>query len=287
MGTVRPPRVRARNPPRVRAHVQFFGDDDARRFAGRPGVLFVSDIRMGEAVHTLSTAAANALVADDMAMQRRWVELMRPAAFSLKFRLPYSAAGAPSRPIEYLAGEIRVQPWAPLSSTETRLVGGAGDWARTASYDPARYEAANYYLNTITRQWRTLPHGVPTAAVPGLDLCFDCAAEVLLWRRYEAARGRPAAGAAADAAVAAHMRNVSALIRRGLREAYHGMFPDMPLVDKMPWIAVAQQKGARFLGPEWRPAGSGQALTRAQLARMTPRARAAELARRKAQTAKK
>ena len=270
-----------RHAPRVRTHVQFFEDVDAKKFAGRPGVLFVSDIRTGEAVHTLDTATANALVADDMAMQRRWVELMRPAAFSLKFRLPYSVNGGRLAPVEYLAGEVRVQPWAPLSSTETRLVGGAGDWARSALYNPMQYESANYFLNTITRQWRTFPHGVPTASVPGLDLCFDCAAEVLLWRRYEAARGRPDSGPAADAAVAAHMRNVSTLIRRGLREAYHGMFPDMPLVDKMPWIAVAQKKGARFLGPEWRPAASGQARTRAQLARMTPRARSDELARKK------
>ena len=262
---------------RVRAHVQFFGDEDAARFAGQPGVLFISDVRTGEAVHTLDTAAANALVERDMAMQRRWVELMRPAAFSLKFRLPYSdgGSGSPPMPVEYLAGELRLQPWAPLSSTETRLVGGAGDWARKATYDPVKYEAANYYINAIVRQWRTFPHGVSSAAVPGLDMCFDCAAEVLLWRTYESSRGRPAAGPSADAAVAKHMLNVAALIRRGLRESYHGLFPDMPLVDKMSWLAVAQRTGARFLGPEWRPAASGQARTRARLARMAPEARAA------------
>ena len=258
--------------PRVRTHVQFFENADAKKYAGRPGVVFVSDIRTGERVHALSVAESNRLVAQDMAMQRTWVEIMQPAAFSLKYRLPYSdKANEVMPPVEYLAGDIRFQPWAPLSSTETRLVGGDGDWNRTAVYDPGHYEAANYYVNAMLRQWRTYRHGVPPTSVPGLDFCFDCAAEVDVWRRYETKRTRLRNGGDVPVEkIAAHINDVSALIRRDLREAFHGMFPDMTMIEKMPWLALAQKRGIPFIGPVWRPASSGQAKTRAALARMTP-----------------
>ena len=238
----------------ITTRVQFFTDDDAREWTGR-GAMFVSDIRTGESLSDMSTGSANALVDRDMAMQRRWVELMQPAAFSLKFRLPYSTPGAPTPPAEYLAGEVRVQPWAPQTSTETRLVGGAGDWARTATYDPAEYERQLFYVNTILRQWRTFPHSVPTAAVPGLDLCYDCAAEVAIWRAYEATAGRPV-GAAAAGAIAEHMRRASRTIHRSLLEGYHGILPDWPMFDKMPFVIYGQKKKPLFIASSM-PSKSG------------------------------
>ena len=232
--------------PRVRTHVQFFEDADAEKFAGRPGIVFVSDIRTGETVSSMTTGESNKLVAQDMAMQQRWVKLMQPAAYSLKFRLPYSEkAGVEQPPVEYLAGEVRIQPWAPLSSTETRLIGGVGDWDKTAMYNPGLYEKQLFYVNTILRQWRTYRHGVPTSLVSGLDLCFDCAAEVDIWRRYDASL--------APGDIAQHMNDVSRLIRRSLLENAHGIFADMSMLDKMYWVWTSQQNPNQLLSTSLPP----------------------------------
>ena len=56
-------------------------------------------------------------VKNDMIVQQRWVEIMKPRYSILKFRLPWN-----EEQFLYLDGKIVIQPWGPQSSTETRLI---------------------------------------------------------------------------------------------------------------------------------------------------------------------
>jgi hypothetical protein len=162
--------------PRIRTFARFFTDSEAARWGGqgRP-LLFISDIRGSSASD--EDPAGEASVAADMGAQRRWYGLLGGAAAAsmFKFRLPYAAAR-----VEYLAGELWRQPFAPLSSTETRLV-VVGPRAPPAVYDSEAYEEELFYHNTVLREWGHFPTGV---RAEGVDDCYDCAAAVRTWRGY-------------------------------------------------------------------------------------------------------
>ncbi len=159
-------------------------------------------------------------IAEDLDMQRGWVEQMRPAASLLKFRLPFEG-----EPVPYFRGCIRLQPWAAPNSTETRLeVTGV----EKIAYTPTTYESLLSYHNAITRVWRYFPHDITPQDVPGVDHCFDCALEVATWEAYLDGIGQPST----PAAVAKLMNQATELLSQGLDKAPHGVEPDTPMVCK-------------------------------------------------------
>ena len=67
-------------------------------------VLFISDIRR---------KAVGKMIVEDMLNQQRWVEIIKPAASLLKFRLPWeNEVPEHSNSLRYLHGEQRLQVWA-------------------------------------------------------------------------------------------------------------------------------------------------------------------------------
>ena len=162
----------------------FFTDESVAEFAGRDDVLFVSDIRSGTDEFSVPS---DDMVEADMEMQKGWVLAMNPRAILLKYRLNYNK-GEDSA--DYLAGEVRIQVWAPASSTETRLE--AQRPYKVVKTDARDHEERMAYINNILREWAAYDHGVPLHMAPGLDLGFDSASEVRIWRRYlELAGGLP------------------------------------------------------------------------------------------------
>jgi hypothetical protein len=129
--------------------------------------VFVSDIRTGR---------DEEYVEADMVRQKEWVRILRPAASLLKFRLPWQAGKTP-----YLPGQILLPAFAPLTSTECRLVlSRAHADAPDQLYDNTEYEQACAFHNTVGRV-RTYSHGVRVA---GLDHCHDCSMLVAVARTY-------------------------------------------------------------------------------------------------------
>jgi hypothetical protein len=163
---------------RISLHTEFFTDETAQRYANRDDVLFISDVRTGatEGEEFPSESA----VGEDMTAQMQWVRLMNPRAAMLKFRLGYDAPGS----VEYLAGERRLQAWAPSSSTEMRLV--VSRPYDTTIYDVKDNEGRMFFLNHMA----AFDHGIPLRLVRGLDYCFDCATEARIWYRYIGGLGR-------------------------------------------------------------------------------------------------
>jgi hypothetical protein len=133
-----------------------------------PGSLvFVSDIRTG---------LEEAYVDEDMARQKAWVRALRPLVSMVKFRLPWQPGTT-----EYLDGEIRLPAYAPLTSTECRLVTTQGlALLPDRAYDNQAYERACAYHNTVGRV-RAYAHDVE---LEGLDHCHDCSTFVRLVGAY-------------------------------------------------------------------------------------------------------
>eukprot|EP00961_Rhodomonas_salina_P164988 2223290-Rhodomonas_salina.1 len=78
-----------------------------------------------------------------MLSQQRWHDIIRPLKSLLKFRLPWTAGET-----EYLAGDVFLQAFGPITTTEARLVPhGHG----RVMWDHRRYEAQMFHFNTVTR----------------------------------------------------------------------------------------------------------------------------------------
>lgn len=156
--------------PRVTVRQELFTDATALEFAGR-NVLFLSDIRTGD-WKQLSSEEVEEYIWRDMCDQQRWHLLMRPAKSMLKFRLPWPQG---SRSL-YLNGMVLLPIWGPQTTSECRLVPTVGMrvWENTL------HNSQLFYFNTRTRV-TIYPHAVRSE---GLDHCYDCAAEVMVLRRY-------------------------------------------------------------------------------------------------------
>lgn len=102
----------------------------------------------------------------------RQVRRLQPKASMLKFRLPWGDGQS-----RYLKGDIYLPVWGPQTTTETRLVVTDIDFVE---YDNRKYWEQMFYFNTVTRV-SYYKHDVD---VPGMDHCYDCAAEVAVLKRY-------------------------------------------------------------------------------------------------------
>jgi hypothetical protein len=154
--------------PQIEMHNDFFTDDVAKMYHpdvfGKQ-VIFISDIRIvsdryktvnelklrpreevGEELDEIGEEMEEN-VEKDMTAQMRWHLLMNPAISMFKFRLPYSPGKT-----EYLDGEIRMQPWAPRTSTESRKWVLSKNGNKMITYDNTEYEERCYRLNLCVRE---------------------------------------------------------------------------------------------------------------------------------------
>eukprot|EP00045_Choanoeca_perplexa_P009328 m.89364 g.89364 ORF g.89364 m.89364 type:complete len:581 (+) comp14855_c0_seq28:189-1931(+) len=150
---------------------ELFTDEVAKEFEGRD-VLFMSDIRAADP-DLMTEGVIEKQVFDDQAAQMRWHNIMKAKMSMLKFRLPYAAEGNTT----YLKGEIWLPIWAPITTTEARLLVTGHE---EVEYDNLKYEEQMFHFNTVTRVAR-YDHKV---VAEGLDYCYDCRAEVEVLTNY-------------------------------------------------------------------------------------------------------
>lgn len=185
----------------------FFGSASASAIAACREIygdmLFISDIRS----KTVAGGGPSDLdVLWNSAMQYNWLRELQPAAAMLKFRTPYHDKRDKSvstrsrdqpyagvfadayRDIDfvgnysrakfvYLDGELRIQAFAPLSSTESRLVidrTASRGYTALREYDPVAYENSFFYYNRVWRPYKFHEHSLIDAKA-GIDGCADCA----------------------------------------------------------------------------------------------------------------
>jgi len=130
---------------------KFFDDQEAYKWTGKT-CIFLSDIRNPEfKKESIYMETMERLVEEDMINQKRWVEIIRPKLFMLKFRLPYYfGEGITKETFDYLDGQILKQPYAKTSSTETRLIGTQND-IKDKEYDIKKYEEQMFFHNRRIR----------------------------------------------------------------------------------------------------------------------------------------
>jgi len=135
----------------INTYVQYFTDKTAKKWsplvASDKDILFISDIRSSSL--TMKFDEIEACIASDNQNQMNWYNIIKPVMAMFKFRLPYDS----DEKTTYLEGDIYIQPYAPLSSTETRLV--VSKDAKMIPYDNRTYEEQMYYFNNYTRE---MPH---------------------------------------------------------------------------------------------------------------------------------
>lgn len=164
---------------RLHLYQQYFTDEDAQRWSGRDDVFFISDIRTADHV-TMKETENEEAIAEDMKRQAHWHEMIAPIRSMLKFRLPYTYEWAP-KTMKYLAGTVYRQPWAPQTSTETRLVPDVP--SSMMDWDIKKYESQLFYHNTIVRE-KFLYSNPYVDASQGLTLDYDSTAHAYILSRY-------------------------------------------------------------------------------------------------------
>lgn len=140
---------------------EYFTDELATYYAkllkNKEKVLFISDIRVDQETD-------DEFIIRDQEMNKRWYEIIQPDYGYLKFRTLYN-----QKKYEYLDGDIYLQPYAPTSSTETRLL--LKKDCKMKVYDCEEYGGKLFYFNRILRcsSYKSLIKNHEY-----LDTCWDC-----------------------------------------------------------------------------------------------------------------
>ena len=146
-------------PPNVRVKTSWFTESEAKRFvktAGTPhqhaSVLLIADSNNLE----WDRETPGPVLKDihkDMADQDTWLHALKPRSAMLKFDLPYREGKSYS----YVKGQMCLQPFAPKSGTEVKLVVDSqpcvhfsGEYPREV-YDSNAHDECMFFHNSKTR----------------------------------------------------------------------------------------------------------------------------------------
>ena len=136
-------------------------------------VCFISDIR--------TFPANNETIIENMTDQRRWWDIMNPELSMFKFRLPWT-----TEKTEYMEGDIYLQVYPPITSTETRLI--VKKDAKLKIYDHKIYEEQCFYHNiNRNKQFKNvlkLDLEIENKYLPHMDMCYDCTAFIYIVNEY-------------------------------------------------------------------------------------------------------
>jgi ubiquinone/menaquinone biosynthesis C-methylase UbiE len=168
---------------RIKTHVQYFTDETANEWKSidHPDkiILFISDIRTGD-TETMNFDKIEERVLIDNQWQMNWYNIIKPKLSMFKFRLPYNS----DKTTEYLTGDIYLQAYPPISSTETRLI--VGEDACMKSYSDRQFEEQMFYFNNNIRHcnFNNILLKLHPIKKNGLSNTYDGALEVYILERY-------------------------------------------------------------------------------------------------------
>jgi len=159
---------------KIKTFVQFFMDEDAKKWISPDKyVCLISDIR------TFPATEEN--IIDNMNLQKGWWEIMQPELTMFKFRLPWTEGET-----EYMEGDIYLQVYPPITSTETRLIIKKN--AKMKIYNHKKYEEQCFYHN-INRNKKYdnvlgLEIDIGNKYLPNMDMCYNCTAFIYIINEY-------------------------------------------------------------------------------------------------------
>lgn len=167
----------------IQTHVQLFLDETAQewRSVDHPDkhIILVSDIRTAEP-DTMKPEEVEKHIRQDNQLQKQWYQIMEPAVAMFKFRLPWD-----EEQTEYPRGDIFLQIFPPLTSTETRLIVWEPN-APTKIYDHKEYEERMFRFNTTERSYEydNPLQGLHEDEKEGLNNQYDSVGEINIIEKY-------------------------------------------------------------------------------------------------------
>jgi hypothetical protein len=137
----------------IKIHKRYFGTvEDIKCYSKMPNLILLSDIRSRNISNQIYMNDYNDIILSDQKLQESWVLSIRPIVAYIKFRIIYSDSNIDYK---YLDGNVELQPYAPNSSTETRLKilnPGDGVEYKYKIYNNKIMENKFYYYNAILRK---------------------------------------------------------------------------------------------------------------------------------------
>ncbi len=179
---------------KIHLYQQYFMDEDAEKWANRDDIYFVSDIRTADYTKAKNLDDNEKTIMKDMEMQMDWYNIIKPVKGHLKFRLPYTGGTRPER-MEYLYGHVIKQPWAPQTTTETRLVPFDH---QVVSWSCRLYQSQLFHHNVIVREQykysdpnnsNSNSNSNANDNTDELTNDWDSMAEMQIWKEYLTKRG--------------------------------------------------------------------------------------------------
>lgn len=161
-----------------------FTDETARYWADKQeknkNVYFISDIRTADYTKAKDLSENEEQILNDMELQKKWVEIIKPCKSHLKFRLPYTLPDLPIN-IKYFDGIIYKQCYSPQTSTETRLVVTSSNLTYR-DYSCEKYQSQLFYHNIIVREKNK--YISEFIDEPELLNDYDSCCEASIWKDY-------------------------------------------------------------------------------------------------------
>ena len=176
---------------KIHVYQEYFTDETAKKWSEhKDKVLFISDIRTADYTVAESLDQNEEQIMQDLVMQETWYKIMQPARAMLKFRLPYPGGTRPVQ-MQYLNGHVMRQPWAPQTSTETRLIPYTSTQINQRTWNCKDYEEQMFYLNAIVRETFKFDccKSKEWQSQSELTDDFDSAVEIYHWTEYLIKRG--------------------------------------------------------------------------------------------------
>lgn len=189
-----PAKFAIKSEPKIHIYRKCFTNKIAEQWKGK-NVYFISDIRTADYTKTSNLDEYESQVLADMKMQRKWTEIIQPIRAHLKFRLPYAGGNRPKF-VRYLDGIVLRQPWAPQTSTETRLIPVMENGKFLyKSWNCEQYESQLFYHNVTVRETYKYKNpftgGTEGVDEPELMSDWDSRCEVQIWMDYLQFRNAP------------------------------------------------------------------------------------------------
>lgn len=156
---------------------KYFNEEDAKYFKDKlknKYTVFISDVRLADVYDLREIREIR--VNNDQIKQYKWCKIFNADISFLKFRIPR----LDQKEYKYFEGELFLQPFASITSTETRLVVKKN--AKDKVYSLNDYEDKLYYHNRILRvanYSKTIKEKVKY-----FDGCFDCSYFIFALKQY-------------------------------------------------------------------------------------------------------
>lgn len=162
--------IRIKQSNNIKIVNSLFTQNHIEQYKNIKNLLIFSDIRN---INPRTKTVTETNVRKDLTLQQDIIKKTNPAAWCVKFRVPYvTASNEKTKQYIYLDGDPILQCYAKIGSGETRLM---SDKIEDKKWTLKDYENRMFFLNIVLREWQYYKN--TSEDVKDGDHCFDCSLE--------------------------------------------------------------------------------------------------------------